>query len=150
MELRTSIVIAMAHRLADHPGLCRNLHGHNWTITAVIGVDPEEVDNPTGYVLEFGDLRRMLKNILDIFDHSTILQDTDELIPHLKHVGTRMHILNVPPTTEHLSSLFYTVISDAVRAYYPDKSVSLNYVELVETPNNMVYATAHTTGVQLL
>lgn len=138
MELRTSVVIAMAHRLAGHEGLCRNLHGHNWTITAHISIDTDELIEHLGYVVEFGTLRKQMRNVLEPFDHSVVLQERDKLIPALE--GHRVHVLNVPPSTEHLAALFYRILDHMLRAEYSDRSVRIEYVELVETPNNTVTA----------
>jgi 6-pyruvoyltetrahydropterin/6-carboxytetrahydropterin synthase len=149
MELRTSVVIAMAHRLHEFDGPCSNLHGHNWEIVAICGIDPEEVNNRDGFVIEFGKLRKLIKDSLTPFDHSTVLHEDDDLVPDLRRVMSSYHILNVPPTTEHLASLFYGVIDATLQANYGHEII-LSYIELHETPNNCVVATAHSTGVKLV
>jgi 6-pyruvoyltetrahydropterin/6-carboxytetrahydropterin synthase len=149
MELRTSVVIAMAHRLAGHPGLCRNLHGHNWVVNYSVGVNMEEADPSTGYVLELGQLRKNVKSIVDMFDHSVVLQERDVLIPSLREANQRLHIIDVPPSTEHLARLFFSIIEQGLKAFYPDHSVHLEYVDLVETPNNTV-STWSGGGVKLI
>jgi 6-pyruvoyltetrahydropterin/6-carboxytetrahydropterin synthase len=149
MELRTSITIAMAHRLQDFNGPCRNLHGHNWVITSTCRIDPDDVNVKAGFVVEFGTLRKVIKNALDSFDHSTVLETGDFFLPHLRFDGSRVHELNVPPTTEHLASLFYEVIAESLYVEFGLK-VGLGYIELQETPNNTVFATSHSTGVELV
>lgn len=149
MELRTSVIIAMAHRLAGHPGLCRNLHGHNWTINYSVGVNPEEIDASVGYVIEFSELRKNIKSVLDMFDHSTVLQERDILIPALVQANQKLLIIDTPPSTEHLAKLFFSLIEAALKGYYPDHSVHLEYIDLVETPNNTV-STWTGGGVNLL
>jgi 6-pyruvoyltetrahydropterin/6-carboxytetrahydropterin synthase len=149
MELRTSVIIAMAHRLQDFVGPCRNLHGHNWVIDAYCGIDPDEVNNKDGYVVEFGKLRKSIKDATDFFDHSTILETGDFLLSHLRFDKCKVWEVNVPPTTEHIASLLFEAISDMLHAEYEGR-IRLNYIEVHETPNNCVVATAHSTGVKLV
>lgn len=56
-----------AHFLPNHPGKCRNLHGHTYKLQIGIrgAVNPEN-----GMVVDFGDIKHIVKNrILDMLDH---------------------------------------------------------------------------------
>ena len=64
-----------AHQLPDHPGKCKNLHGHSWQLeVSIFG----QIDSNTGMVMDFGDLKNIVnEKIINILDHSK-LNDTLE------------------------------------------------------------------------
>jgi 6-pyruvoyltetrahydropterin/6-carboxytetrahydropterin synthase len=55
-----------AHQLREYKGKCENLHGHNWKI--ILTVRGEKL-NSLGILVDFHDLKAMLKQILDSLDH---------------------------------------------------------------------------------
>lgn len=150
MELRTSVVIAMAHRLQNFDGKCKHLHGHNWTITCSIGIDPTDVATMgDGFVVESSMMRKSIQQVMEAFDHTTILENEDPLIQALGKLGLNTHVLNKPPTTEHLASLFYDAIRAQLDIHYPDQA-PLTFLELTETPNYTVTAMGYSTGAKLV
>lgn len=55
-----------AHRLPYYEGKCFNIHGHTWHVTAEVkGV----VSKKTGFVVDLAELKRDLKQIVDVYDH---------------------------------------------------------------------------------
>ena len=58
-----------AHCLTGHKGKCKNVHGHSYKLEVTVGSDTL-VD---GMVMDFGDLKNMMKYVVDeYFDHSFI------------------------------------------------------------------------------
>lgn len=58
-----------AHQLRGYRGKCENLHGHNWKV--VLSVRGEELDG-TGLLIDFTELKAMLRGITDELDHRNI------------------------------------------------------------------------------
>jgi 6-pyruvoyltetrahydropterin/6-carboxytetrahydropterin synthase len=58
-----------AHQLHGYAGNCEALHGHNWKVE--VQVRGEHV-NGIGIVIDFKDLKRLTKRILDQFDHGML------------------------------------------------------------------------------
>lgn len=58
-----------AHQLRGYKGKCENLHGHNWKI--VLTVCGEKLNN-IGLLIDFHELKAMLKEILNKLDHINI------------------------------------------------------------------------------
>jgi len=58
-----------AHRLPDHPGKCRRLHGHRWKVIASLTVPDSCLSGTTGMVLDFGDFKKALRSITEELDH---------------------------------------------------------------------------------
>ena len=60
---------ASAHQLREYKGKCENIHGHNWKIE--LTVSSKKLNN-IGLVLDFGDMKRILKEITDYLDHTNL------------------------------------------------------------------------------
>jgi len=63
------IFFSSAHRLRNYNGKCENLHGHNWRVRLYVCC--EKLDN-IGFVLDFKEMDRVLKNLTDKLDHQNI------------------------------------------------------------------------------
>lgn len=57
---------AAAHRLVGSGGKCENLHGHNFKVELTVGGD--DLDD-SGMLMDFTDLKKILKSILSDLDH---------------------------------------------------------------------------------
>lgn len=59
-----------AHRLPQHDGLCKNLHGHTYKLEVEI---TGEIDAFIGMVADFGDMKEIVTNqIIAQFDHTLL------------------------------------------------------------------------------
>lgn len=62
---------AAAHALRGYKGKCENLHGHTFRIQAFIAGAKL---NDIGIMMDFHEIKRLLKNILDRFDHKDLCE----------------------------------------------------------------------------
>lgn len=65
-ELKVTGSFAAAHRLSMVTEKCENLHGHNWRIE--LFVKSEDL-NSAGVVVDFGIIKKHLREILGELDH---------------------------------------------------------------------------------
>ncbi len=65
-ELRVVSRFAAAHQLSMVTAKCENLHGHNWKIEVFVA--GKEL-NRWGVLLDFGELKRHLSDVMDTLDH---------------------------------------------------------------------------------
>ncbi len=75
MILRKEYSFEAAHFIYNHPGKCRNLHGHSYKLFVSIegSVNPE-----TGMIIDFDDLSKVvLSRVIDRLDHRFL----NDLIP---------------------------------------------------------------------
>ena len=63
-----------AHQLRGYKGKCENIHGHNWKVE--LNVCGKKLNN-IGLLIDFHDLKDILKDVLDTLDHKNI----NEVIP---------------------------------------------------------------------
>lgn len=112
-----------SHVLPKHPGKCSRLHGHSWRgLIEVSG----PVDLETGFVLDFGELKKLVKtNIVDRCDHRHLGQGSIELTAYA------VFDEDFYPTSEHLVMAFARILGPLV----PEMQalVYLTAVELEET-----------------
>jgi 6-pyruvoyltetrahydropterin/6-carboxytetrahydropterin synthase len=60
---------ASAHQLRGYSGKCENLHGHNWKVVASV---KGETLNETGLLVDFGELKKILRTIIGELDHRNL------------------------------------------------------------------------------
>jgi 6-pyruvoyltetrahydropterin/6-carboxytetrahydropterin synthase len=56
------------HFLPWHTSQCRSLHGHSSVVTVMLRGEPDA----KGFVIDFGEAKRVVKETLNIFDHKVI------------------------------------------------------------------------------
>lgn len=65
------------HRLTNYGGKCAHLHGHRYQWE--VRVSAPELDH-TGFIIDYGDLKRVLTRTIDQIDHAFIFHDRDPLV----------------------------------------------------------------------
>lgn len=90
--------VPMGHRLREHSGRCRHLHGHNYLVT----VSMDGPVGPDGMVVDFSELKAAVRNVLGLFDHAMVLQAGD---PAIEACEPFAEVLRCPwpPTAENLA-----------------------------------------------
>lgn len=68
-KLTVEDTFASAHQLRGYKGKCENIHGHNWKIELTVKGDSL---NNIGLLIDFHELKDILKNVLDTLDHKNI------------------------------------------------------------------------------
>jgi len=56
------------HFLPWHASQCRSLHGHSSVVTVLLRGEPDD----QGFVIDFGEAKRLIKDTLELFDHKLI------------------------------------------------------------------------------
>jgi len=93
------------HRLMNHPGKCRHLHGHSARVA--ITLESKEL-NEQGMVCDFSDLKQFAgKWISETLDHNMLLHKNDPILPLLQEAGERLMVVDEHPTAEFLAKLIY-------------------------------------------
>src|SRR5262249_36609774 len=99
------IAFCYGHRLLEHDGKCRHLHGHNGR--AVITLASASLD-ALGMVMDFSKLKRVVGDWIDTaLDHKMLLHRDDPVLPLLRQQGEPVFVLEVNPTAENIARLIY-------------------------------------------
>lgn len=117
------------HRLMNHGGKCRHLHGHS--VKASITIEAPQL-NDDGMVCDFAEIRDAAETYINQeLDHNLLLHQDDPLIPALKAGGERFRALSEHPTAEVLAKEIYEAVKKS--------GLSIREVTLWETASS--YAT---------
>ncbi len=113
-KLKVESYFSAAHRLREYKGKCESLHGHNWKVEASVVSD--NLDK-AGMVLDFKELRAMLKDVLSKLDHTELNR-----IAHFKKYN---------PTSELIAEHIFNSLNKKFK-----KPVMLESVSVWETPGS--------------
>ncbi|MAH07132.1 6-carboxytetrahydropterin synthase QueD [Candidatus Pacearchaeota archaeon] len=136
MIISKKIEIDMAHRLPNHEGKCKNIHGHRYVIE--VGVEGEIIigngKSDEGMVVDFGNLKKILGETIDNpFDHSLVVYDGDELkdvYEELEKRGQRINFVPFIPTVENLAKYWFELIGSRLTE---NNKIKLKFVRVWET-----------------
>lgn len=105
---------ASAHYLREYQGNCEKLHGHNWTVEAT--VKTEFLDN-IGVGIDFRELKKILNDILNEFDHTCI--------------NDHAFFKDKNPSSELLAFYIFSRMKDSLKNH---GKLSMHKVTVCETP----------------
>jgi 6-pyruvoyltetrahydropterin/6-carboxytetrahydropterin synthase len=123
----------MAHVLRNYDGPCRNVHGHSYRLFVTLSGTPvEDSENPkNGMVIDFTGLKNIvLKNIVDLFDHSVVVSkdfDNEKMHMMTKTFGNTV-VVDYQPTCENLVEDFARRLKKEI-----PEGVHLHSLKLYET-----------------
>ena len=117
-EISVSAAFEAAHFISGYDGKCARLHGHNWTVEAVIrGQDTDKL----GMLVDFKILKAELNKVLNEFDHR-----------YLNELET---FARENPTAENIArKVFERLAASEIFS----GSTKLHAVKVCETPNSCV------------
>lgn len=135
----------MGHRLANHDGKCRNLHGHQYVLEVIIEGQPQENfgQSSEGMLVDFSDLKTLLDTqIHDRCDHAFMLAESDQIMKDFYIANSDLKYLIVPfPTTaENIAQWIFDQLQPQIPQLSPN--LKLTSVQLWETPFNSALITS--------
>ena len=108
------------HRLMNHPGRCKNLHGHSARVSITLSTN---VLNEQGMVCDFSDINGYAgKWIDDNLDHNMLLHKDDPILATLQRAGERVMVVDEHPTAEFLAKMIFEYME---KGDFPIKEVSI-------------------------
>ena len=130
--LKTEAAFDSAHFLHGYNGKCSNIHGHRWIIEAEICSEKLIEEGQTrGMIVDFGDLKRDLKEIADSLDRRLISDKGsrhEKALEALREENFALTEVDIRPTAENFSKYIYDLLSD--------DGYRVKRVTVYETPNN--------------
>jgi 6-pyruvoyltetrahydropterin/6-carboxytetrahydropterin synthase len=104
------VEFSAAHKIPNHPGPCKDIHGHNYKVR--VFVESKEL-NSLQMVIDFSDLNKIIKEAIKGFDHS-FLNDLKEF-------------KDIAPTAEKIAYVIYNKINKML-----PESLKLQKIEVYE------------------
>ena len=118
-ELTVKAEFEAAHQINGYQGKCQRLHGHNWSVEAV--VEGNKLDE-LGMLVDFKILKSELNNVLDELDHRYLNE-----LPIFSATN---------PTAENLARYIF----DSLEAskIFVDSTANLKAIRVYESPRSCV------------
>jgi 6-pyruvoyltetrahydropterin/6-carboxytetrahydropterin synthase len=113
-ELKVQTHFSAAHQLRMVADKCENLHGHNWKVE--VCVKGEQL-NDAGILMDFGDIKRHVADIMKALDHKFLNE------------------LDIFPDGNPSSESIARYIADALQARIDDPSIAVSQVTAWESDN---------------
>lgn len=130
--LSSEVSFDAAHFLKGYEGKCKNLHGHRWRVVVEVKGDSLCSEGPKrGMLLDFGDLKQMLKQLAEPLDHALLMEQgslKETTLVALREEDFRIVQFPFPTTAENLSRYFYEQLTK--------QGADVHRVAVYETPNN--------------
>ncbi len=130
-EISREYSFCAAHQLEGHPK-CGRLHGHNYRVAiTVLSID---LDPQRGWIMDFGDMDKVVKPVIDSLDHRYIVSDQNRSHNNAYaelaiEKGDAVVVLGLEVSTaECIAKWLHTVLSRAMGHRM--------LVEIWETPKN--------------
>jgi 6-pyruvoyltetrahydropterin/6-carboxytetrahydropterin synthase len=101
-----------AHSLRGHKGKCEKLHGHNWKIEVILSAQKL---NTLGMVMDFSDLKKIIKQVLDGLDH--------------KYLNDLNYFQKINPSSEEIARYIF----EKLKKIIPGRQCHLRKVKVWET-----------------
>ena len=135
IRLTKEFSFEMAHALDGYDGKCKNIHGHSYEFKVTVLGEPlhDEHSPKNGMVMDFGDLKRIVKElVIDRFDHALLLKKSESSEKLIGQQYThRLVLVDFQPTCENMLTYFAKEIS----ARLP-QNIQLHSLFLRETPTS--------------
>ena len=118
-ELTVNGEFEAAHQINGYNGKCQRLHGHNWSVEAV--VTGNELDE-LGMLIDFKILKAELNNVLDELDHRYL---------------NELPVFAVKnPTAENIAKYVFENLSKS--EIFSKSAAKLKAIRIFETPKSCV------------
>lgn len=99
-EITVANYIDSAHLLRGYQGKCANIHGHTWRVE--VNLKGEQL-NEIGLLVDFHDIKKIIKEVTEAFDHKLI----NDFEPFDK----------VNPSSENLAKYFFHEIKKGLSTF---------------------------------
>ena len=116
----------MGHRLPEHFGLCKNIHGHSYKIIVEFEGELDE----QGMVIDFYDVEKIIAPIIDELDHAFMVKDDDVIaLDFLEKLNSKNIVVSFESTVENICKY----ISDQIIKSNLPKNIQYITVRVYET-----------------
>jgi 6-pyruvoyltetrahydropterin/6-carboxytetrahydropterin synthase len=129
MKIAKEFSWEMGHRLPEHFGKCKNIHGHSYKM--VVGLEGDVDKN--GMVLDYFELKKIINPIVEELDHAFLVyKDDHEVLDFLTKIKSKKIVVDFQSTVENICSYFLTKIKN----YNLPANIRSVKVRICETPDD--------------
>ena len=101
----------MGHRLPEHFGLCKNIHGHSYKMI----VEFEGELDKNQMVIDYYDVEKIINPIVEKLDHSFMVNTNDKsVLEFLEKINSKKVVVEFLATAENICSFLLSEIKKTV------------------------------------
>jgi 6-pyruvoyltetrahydropterin/6-carboxytetrahydropterin synthase len=118
----------MGHRLPEHFGKCKNIHGHSYRMIVEL---EGEVDK-SGMVMDYYDIKKIVDPVVEKLDHAFMVYKEDkEIISFLEKMKSKIVVVGFQSTVENISQYF---LNEIKKTNFPQnvKKISVRIYETLD------------------
>ena len=116
----------MGHRLPEHFGLCKNIHGHSYKMIVEFEGELDE----QGMVIDYYDVEKIIAPIIDELDHAFMVKDDDVIaLDFLEKLNSKKIVVSFESTVENICKY----ISDQIIKSNLPKNIQYITIRVYET-----------------
>jgi 6-pyruvoyltetrahydropterin/6-carboxytetrahydropterin synthase len=127
------------HRVPLHESACYNPHGHRYRVAVTVEGPVQDGGSSTGMVIDFSHIKAVLtKRVHDVYDHSFIVWEGDELMRNALSYGDatwKVNVVDWHPTAENMAADIFADLQDPIECMAD--GVRLVNVQVWETPTSV-------------
>lgn len=98
----------MGHRLPEHFGKCKNIHGHSYKMMVELEGELDE----KGMVMDYYELKKIINPIIENLDHAFMVNQNDKpVVEFLETIDSKKIIVKFDSTVENITRYFLNTIS---------------------------------------
>jgi 6-pyruvoyltetrahydropterin/6-carboxytetrahydropterin synthase len=98
----------MGHRLPEHFGKCKNIHGHSYKM--LVEIEGEVLES--GMVMDYYHLRDAIEPVVEKMDHAFLVyKDDKNVIEFLEKMNSKRVIVDFQSTVENITQYFLQEIA---------------------------------------
>jgi len=100
----------MGHRLPEHFGQCKNIHGHSYKML----VEFEGELDGNGMVIDYYNVEKIVNPIIEKLDHAFLVNKDDKLtVEFLENLNSKKVVVDFESTVENICIYLLTQIKTA-------------------------------------
>jgi 6-pyruvoyltetrahydropterin/6-carboxytetrahydropterin synthase len=119
-EVTVEQTFAAGHALREYKGKCENVHGHNYRVQ--VTVEGEQL-NRIGLLVDFVELKRVVREIIAYLDHQFI----NDLEPFTR----------INPSAENMAKYFYDEVSTRMAPSTDGTPARIAQIKIWETDTSI-------------
>ena len=100
----------MGHRLPEHFGQCKNIHGHSYKMLVEFEGELDE----NGMVIDYYDVEKIINPIIEKLDHAFLVNKDDRLtVEFLEKLNSKKVVVDFESTVENICTYLLNKIKSA-------------------------------------
>ena len=98
----------MGHRLPDHFGKCKNIHGHSYKMLVEFS---GELDK-SGMIIDYYDVKKIINPVIEKLDHAFMVNKNDKVVlDFLEKMDSKRVVVDFESTTENICKYLLNEVS---------------------------------------